>query len=110
MAFYGRSWSDVNPQKNGLYQFGKGSKGYPYSAISELMEDSFFVRHWDENSKAPFLWNEKERIFVTFEDAESITEKAKFIKEHKMGGAMFWEYSEDTEDHTLLNAIYENLK
>lgn len=110
MAFYGRSWSDVNPQKNGLYQFGKGSKGYPYSAISELMEDSLFVRHWDENSKAPFLWNEKERIFVTFEDAESITEKAKFIKEHKMGGAMFWEYSEDTEDHTLLNAIYENLK
>jgi chitinase len=110
MAFYGRSWSNVNPENNGLYQFGKGSKGYPYSAISELMKDSLFVRHWDENSKAPFLWNEKERIFVTFEDAESISEKAKFIKKHKMGGAMFWEYSEDTEDHTLLNAIYENLK
>lgn len=110
MAFYGRSWSNVNPENNGLYQFGKGSKGYPYSAISELMKDSLFVRHWDENSKAPFLWNEKEKIFVTFEDAESISEKAKFIKKHKMGGAMFWEYSEDTEDHTLLNAIYENLK
>lgn len=110
MAFYGRSWSNVNPENNGLYQFGKGSKGYPYTAISELMKDSLFVRHWDENSKAPFLWNEKERIFVTFEDAESISEKAKFIKKHKMGGAMFWEYSEDTEDHTLLNAIYENLK
>ncbi|MCS4433544.1 glycoside hydrolase family 18 protein [Aquiflexum gelatinilyticum] len=110
MAFYGRSWENVAPENNGLYQFGKGSKGYPFSAISELMKDSLFVRHWDENAKAPFLWNEKERVFVTFEDAESISEKTKFIKKHKMGGAMFWEYSEDTEDHTLLNAIYENLK
>lgn len=110
MAFYGRSWSNVNPENNGLFQFGKGSKSYSYSEISELMKDYSYVRYWDENAKAPYLWNEKERIFVTFEDAESIAEKAQFIKKHKMGGAMFWEYSEDTEDHTLLHAVFENLK
>jgi len=110
MAFYGRSWSNVHPENNGLFQFGKGAKSYPYSAISVLMKDSSYVRHWDENAKAPFLWNKKEKIFVTFEDEESISEKAQFIKKHKMGGAMFWEYSEDTEEHTLLNALHQNLK
>jgi len=110
MAFYGRSWKDVNHENNGLFQFGKGAKSYSYSAISDLTKDSSYVRHWDENAKAPYLWNEKERIFVTFEDDQSIAEKARFIKNHKMGGAMFWEYSEDTEEHTLLNAVFENLK
>jgi chitinase len=110
MAFYGRSWMDVNSENNGLFQFGKGAKSYSYSAISDLIKDSSYVRHWDENAKAPYLWNEKERIFVTFEDAQSIAEKALFIKKHKMAGAMFWEYSEDTEEHTLLNAVFENLK
>ncbi|MCH6232787.1 glycoside hydrolase family 18 protein [Cognataquiflexum rubidum] len=110
IPFYGRSWSDVNLANNGLFQFGKGSKGYPYSAIFEMMKDSSFVRHWDENSKASYLWNEKEKIFVTFEDPESIFQKAEFIKKHKMGGAMFWEYNEDTDDHILLNALFESLK
>jgi len=110
MAFYGRSWRDVNSDNNGLFQVGKGSGNYSYSAIVNLMKDSSFVKHWDNDSKAPFLWNEKERIFVTFEDTESIFQKSEFIKKRKMGGAMFWEYSEDTEDNTLLNAIYESLK
>ncbi|WP_113924248.1 glycoside hydrolase family 18 protein [Cognataquiflexum aquatile] len=110
IPFYGRSWTDVNPANNGLFQFGKGSKGYPYSALFEMMKDSSFVRHWDENSKASYLWNEKEKIFVTFEDPESIFQKAEFIKKHKMGGAMFWEYNEDTDDHILLNALFESLK
>ena len=110
IPFYGRSWSNVSPENHGLFQLGKGSKGYPYSAISELMKDSAFVRHWDENSKASYLWNEKEKIFVTFEDPESIFQKAEFIKKHKMGGAMFWEYNEDTDDHILLNALFESLQ
>lgn len=110
IPFYGRSWSGVSPDNNGLFQFGKGSKGFPYRELVEMMKDSSFVRHWDESSKAPFLWNEKEKIFVTFEDPESIFQKAEFIKKHKMGGAMFWEYNEDTDDHVLLNALFESLK
>lgn len=110
IPFYGRSWENVSSGNNGLFQFGKGSKGYPYRAILELMQDSSFVRHWDENSMAPYLWNEKEGIFVTFEDPQSIFQKAEFIKKHKMGGAMFWEYNEDTDDHILLNALFKSLK
>jgi chitinase len=110
IPFYGRSWSDVSPTDNGLFQFGKGSKGYPYRELVTMMQDSSFVRHWDESSKASFLWNEKEKIFVTFEDPESIFQKSEFIKKHSLGGAMFWEYNEDTDDHILLNALHKNLR
>ncbi|MCL6258289.1 glycoside hydrolase family 18 protein [Aquiflexum sp. TKW24L] len=110
IPFYGRSWENVSSTNNGLFQFGKGSKGYPYSAIVELMQDPSYVRHWDEKSKAPYLYNENNRIFVTFEDPESIAQKSEFIKKHKMGGAMFWEYNEDTDDHILLNALFKSLK
>lgn len=106
MAFYGRSWVEVNPENNGLYQMGKAGKGFPYSAIEGLMASGDYVRYWDDVSKAPYLWNAKDKIFVTYEDPESIFNKVQFIKKHNMGGAMFWEYNEDSNERTLLNAIH----
>lgn len=105
MAFYGRSWQEVNPENNGLYQMGKAGKGFPFSAIEELIASGDYQRYWDDVSNAPYLWNAKDKIFVTYEDPESISRKVQFIKKHKMGGAMFWEYNEDSDERTLLNAI-----
>jgi chitinase len=109
MAFYGRSWQEVNPENNGLYQMGKGWKGFPYNEIEELIAGGNYVRYWDDSSKAPYLWNPSEKIFVTYEDPESIFNKVQFIKKNKMRGAMFWEYNEDSEERTLLNAVYNGL-
>ncbi|WP_084120863.1 glycoside hydrolase family 18 protein [Aquiflexum balticum] len=110
MAFYGRSWQEVNPENNGLYQIGKGWKGFPYSEIEELIAGGDYVRYWDDSSKAPYLWNPSDKIFVTYEDPESIFNKVQFIKKHKMRGAMFWEYNEDSDERTLLNAMYNGFK
>jgi chitinase len=108
IAFYGRSWSQVNPVNNGLRQFGKGSKGYSYRQILSL-EGEGFERHWDEKSHAPYLWHPVDSIFITYEDPQSIQAKAEFIRKNRMGGAMFWEYSEDTDDNQLLEAINKGL-
>ncbi len=110
MAFYGRSWQEVNPDDNGLYQMGKAGKGFPFSAIEELIASGEYLRYWDDASKSPYLWNANENIFVTYEDPESIDNKIQFIKKHKMGGAMFWEYNEDSDERTLLNSIYNGFK
>lgn len=107
MAFYGRSWKSVHPENNGLGQKGIGSRGYPFSQISELMEDPDYARFWDGEAQAPFLWNAKDSIFVTFEDPQSIEAKVKFVKEKGLTGAMFWEYNEDSKDRTLLTALYK---
>ena len=37
----------------------------------------------------------RQQIFVSYEDPESLKVKCKYIRDHKLGGMMFWEYSGD---------------
>jgi chitinase len=60
-----------------------------------------FVRHWDERAMAPFLWNAVTRTFVTYDDPESIREKAEYVRSKGLGGMMFWELSEDRNDELV---------
>lgn len=110
VPFYGRWWAEVNPEGNGLNQPAKGGGGsFPFHTISqELVDKNGYARHWDEAAKAPFLWNDSTRTFLTYEDTTSLRLKAEFIKEKRMGGAMFWEYHADTTG-TLLEVLHGNL-
>ena len=66
------------------------------------------MRYWDSTSYAPYLFNEKEKIFITYDDEESLNDKCKYIVEHKLKGAMFWEYTSDYQSR-LLNTLYKGL-
>jgi chitinase len=106
--FYGKTWGEVPPAENGLHQPGK--------RLTERLSANFrdiktnlegkggFVRYWDDAAKAPFLYNAEKRIFITYEDEESIDLKARYVKERGLGGIMFWEYNGDYEGR-LLDAI-----
>lgn len=109
LAFYGKSWKNVEDENNGLYQPGEWNRTFPFLQLKGLESQKEFERFWDDESQAPYLWNRLDRIFISYEDPESIAAKVKFIKENKLGGAMFWEYNEDSEDRDLLNAIFENM-
>jgi chitinase len=54
------------------------------------------------------LYNPQQRIFVSYEDSESIAGKCRFVLSQKLGGVMFWEYSNDPSG-TLLRAIDDSL-
>jgi len=103
IPFYGRMWEKVHPQDNGLFQPGKFKQGLPYNAINKLLEDSTYVRYWDEIASAPYIYSERDSTWITFEDEESIARKMEFIKENGLGGAMFWELSEDPSGSLLEN-------
>ncbi|WP_243132985.1 glycosyl hydrolase family 18 protein, partial [Robinsoniella peoriensis] len=53
-----------------------------------------FKRYWDDEAKAPWLFNGD--TFISYEDGESIRCKADYVKEHGLAGMMFWEYSCDS--------------
>ncbi len=108
VPFYGRMWHQVLPHGNGLFQPGKFSKGLPYSAIKELMKDTTYRRFWDEKAAAPYIYSSRDSAWITFEDEESMARKMDFIKEKGLGGAMFWELSEDP-GRTLLETIDQQL-
>jgi len=102
IPFYGRMWTGVNAQNNGLYQKAK-SVGtiIEYNIIVDKYLNKGFERFWDESAKAPYLWSRDSSCFISYEDTTSLALKLRFVKDQKLGGAMFWEYSLDKNDELL---------
>lgn len=106
VPFYGHQWSDVADVHHGLFQAGKRpAQGYlPYSSIVTSMLNNGYVRYWDEASSVPYLYSDEQKIFVSYEDTESLTRKAHYVRDQHLAGIMFWDYSGDPSG-TLLRAI-----
>lgn len=68
-----------------------------------------FVRHWDTQADAPWLWNARTHAFISYDDPESIAAKAAFVKAHGLGGIMYWQQGLDPTDE-LLDAIHRGLQ
>ena len=103
IAFYGKGTIVQSTDNNGLYQIPVSSVrsgGYTYLKDS-VVNQKGFVRYWDDASKAPYLFNAEKKIFITYDDEESVKDKCDYIKKHKLAGAMFWEYSSDKKLYLL---------
>jgi chitinase len=106
LPFYGHVWGQVEATGHGLYQPGKPIPHAfaPYSAIEATMLGHGFTRYWDTTSDAPYLYNADKKIFVSYEDPESIAAKGGYVLKHKLGGVMFWSYEGDANG-ALLGAV-----
>ena len=113
VPFYGRAWASVPATDHGLYQPAREARerlGGSFHGIKTRLENKDgFVRYWDDISKAPYLYNTERQLFVSYEDEQSIQLNAQYVKERRLGGMMFWEYSADPENK-LLDAINKGLK
>ncbi len=110
IPFYGRMWEKVIPGNNGLYQSAKSSGMIvAYHEINKKLKTGKFEQFWDESANAPYLWNESDSIFISWETSKSIEIKSAYVKQKGLGGAMFWEYSLD-DNQELLDCLYKNLK
>jgi chitinase len=103
IAFYGKGKVVTGTDNNGLYQIPvKRTRAGGFTYIKDsLVNQKGFVRYWDDESKAPYLFNADEKIFITYDDEQSVKEKCKYIKKHKLAGAMFWEYFSDPKQYLL---------
>jgi chitinase len=106
VPFYGHMWGEVADRDHGLYQPGKPiPNAYaPFSLIDSSMLNQGFTRYWDATSSVPYLYSAEKQVFVSYEDAESLTAKCRYVVAHKLGGMMFWNYSNDSAGK-LLKAI-----
>jgi chitinase len=107
VPFYGRGWRGIETASpwntgNGSMQVG----GYRAIASNQL-QSSGFVRHWDDVAKVPWLYNADTKEWITYEDANSMRIKGQYVVDQGLGGAMFWELSND--DGTLLDALRAGL-
>ena len=112
LPYYGRGSTNVKDQDRALYLPSSGkhiSLDHDELAASYINKNGF-VRYWDEEAKAPFLWNADTRTFISYADEESFTHKIEYVKSKSLAGVMFWEYSHDVKEKKLLNKLYQGLK
>lgn len=105
-AFYARTWIDVQPVNNGLYQHGKSKSFIGYRHFPERLSiANGFNFYRDGTTKAPYAYNPVTKEFATFDDIESITAKTNYVMANKLGGIMFWELTLDNSSNGLIDAI-----
>lgn len=117
IPFYGRGWKNCAPGPNGdgQYQactpdfngsytpngtwdtFETGASGmFDYGDLAaNYVNKNGFVRYWNPTAKVPYLYNPTSKIFISYDDPQSLTAKASYIKTKALGGAMVWDLSED---------------
>ncbi len=112
LPFYGRGWADVTDKDRGLYQPATGKHSFIShdKLAADYIGKNGFVRYWDAEAKAPYLWNADTHTFITYEDEESLAPKIAYVKAKKLAGIMFWEYIYDLKEDKLLNKVDHDLR
>lgn len=106
-AFYARRWDGVPDMNHGLFQTAQslGQYGEGYTALVEkYINKNGFVRYWDDEAKAPFLFNGSS--FISYDDPESIRLKCEYLKSEGLKGIMYWDHGSDPS-RTLLHAMWQ---
>ena len=105
-AFYARIFKLQDTLQNGLYQPCTFLKGVDYNQFSQyVLKDSNYVYHWDSAAHAPYYFNAKEKLLVSFDDKKSIAEKTRYVMNKGLDGIMFWELTNDVYNNGLLQSI-----
>ena len=103
-AFYSRLWKGVKDENQGLMQeaetIGQYGPGWEDFQKNYVGKDGF-VSYWDDNAKAPWLFNGS--TFITYDDARSIREKCRYVREKGLFGLMYWGHSCDPSGYLLKN-------
>ena len=103
VAFYGKGWQTLNDSNHGLYQRAIApARGGGFTFLKDsVINKNGFTRYWDTLATAPYLFNSEKKIFISYDDEESVKQKCEYVKQHHLAGAMFWEYASDNKEYLL---------
>jgi len=102
VPFYGKGWTKVKDTNHGLYQpaTGPAKNGSDYRALKALPDAD---RQYYANAVTCSVWSGGN--FWSYDCPEALHRKMDYIRSHYLGGVMFWELSQDSEDGELLRAL-----
>lgn len=108
-AAYGRKWTNVESSKNGLFKNAKGEGSIAYSKITELEKRRDYQKCWDKSACAPYLFSNRNKTFITYDNPESVRRKVDYVNLHSLGGIMYWEYFSDSQQ-VILHSITDEMR
>ena len=101
-AFYARVYRDVDGL-NATVGGPPGFLGDGYTGTAAKIAECGL--QYDEKAEAPFVYDAKTKEFITFDNPRSLAAKMEYIKKAGLAGIMFWEYSCDDANSTLLKTL-----
>jgi chitinase len=108
VPFYSRGWTNVPNVNNGLFQSGSAAPGKEagyndYSVVKPLTGQGYTLRRASAQGTA---WIFNGSTFWTFDDPQAMREKAAYIRNEGLGGAMVWSADGDTPNGELAAALF----
>lgn len=84
-------------------QYSSGTVTYKWLVQNGIFDDKANKRYFDPIAKVPYIYNSETKLFITYEDPESLIAKVDYAYENGFG-IMFWEYGYDYQNE-LTDAI-----
>lgn len=114
MPFYGQGWTGVTGGGDGLGQPASApapatyAAGYEdYKALRKLAGSGTYKVHRDARNGSAWLFDGT--TLWTYDDPQVLRTKTSYIRDHGLGGAMFWSLDGDTDDGELMTAVDRGL-
>lgn len=114
MPFYGQGWTGVTGGGDGLGQPATApapatwAAGYEdYKTLKKLAESGTYKIHRDVRNGHAWLFDGT--TLWTYDDPQVLRTKTSYIRQHGLGGAMFWSLDGDTDDGELMTAVDQGL-
>lgn len=106
VPFYGKKYTNTD----GLGQTRDSAKSaITYSVIvSSYLNNPSYIRYFDDICKVPYLYDSVNKIFITYDDPESIEIKCQYIASKNLAGIFCWQDGQDSLD-TLITAMVDGL-
>lgn len=105
---YDAYWQDPYCSKDpgglsGVWRYGnlrsQGVLTTPTTAASP------WIRRWDNITQTPWLFNPTNKVFISYDDPQSIALKVQYAQSQNLGGLMVWSVDEDSSNNELLNEV-----
>jgi chitinase len=96
VPFYGHSYAGCNSlyaSHSGTDTVHFSNQGMFYYDIVPLLGEC--KRIWDDRAKVPYLINKSWKTLISYDDEESVGDKARYVLEHKACGLIIWEITGD---------------
>ena len=115
--FYGYFWACVPDVNHGMFQpVGPvpggdlpDAGGLPYRDISTRWLPQA-TRYWDDAAQVPWLYDPVSQTTLSYDDPQSLAAKARYARDRGLGGMLIWELSSDDDQHSLVQAISQELR
>lgn len=115
VPFFGQAWQGIRP--NSIFGLYSEHVGVPtgtrnditgelyYRDLVRFQNNSDWTRFFDPAARTPWLFNEVARIGISYENTESVRNKANYVRLRDLGGVMAWQLAYDDAQHNLLREI-----